>query len=288
MTNWRQPKAPGDPAVWGVEGGLSVGIPPTPGPKGLLRIYAPYLGQGPERMVNFIAIEPVAGGRRGFSELENRELWSASSREEASAPTKKLNAGTARRGTLSVFFGCEAFQNGAKVVVEARFRKDRPHEVTLRSFLAPGSAPVERVILTATMGNYGRLRRLLLKDRAVEAKNLWPEFRSDAPGFAPHRTFPASELKRHGREVEFSGETDEGDPAKVNYAPNTFPGWFYEGKPARHVWRARSVSGLVARVNARTTYWASSSPIPGGVAFENVELDAPFESGQEWVFAVEP
>ena len=286
--SWRQPRFPSDPAIWGVEGGLAVGIPPTPGPKGLLRIYAPYLGQGPLRMVNFIAIEPVAGGRRGFSELENLKLWCASSREEAYAPTKKLTAGTARRGTLSVFFGCEAFANGAKVIVEARFRKDRPHEVALRAYLAPGSAPVERVILTATMGNYGRLRRLILKGRQVLAKDLWPNFPPDAPGFAPHRSFPASELNRRGREVEFSAETDEADPTKGNYAPNTFTGWFYEGGPARHVWRARSAAGLVARVNARTTYWASTSPIPGGIAFENIELDAPFREGQEWVFAVEP
>ena len=29
-------------------------------------------------------------------------------------------------------------------------------------------------------------------------------------------------------------------------------------------------------------------PIPGGVAFENVELVAPFRSGQEFVFGVSP
>ena len=288
MTAWRQPKAPGDPAIWGIEGDIAVGIPPTPGPMGLLRIYAPYLNQGPLRMVNFIAIEPIVGGRRGFSELENRELWSAGSLEAAHMQAAKLTVGTVRRGTLSVFFGCEVFANGAKVVIEARFRKDRPHEVALRSFLAPGSAPVERVILTATMGNYGRLRRLILKDRVVEAKSLWPEFPPDDGSFAPHRTFPASELKRRGKEVEFSAETDEADPAKVSYAPNTFPGWFYEGKPARHAWRALRVPGLVGRVNARATYWASQSSIPGGIALENIELDAPFREGQEWVFAVEP
>src|SRR4051812_37516488 len=59
--------------IWGVKGGIAVGLWPTQGPRGLLRVYAPYLGQPPERMVNFIAIEPVAGGRRGYSELERSD-----------------------------------------------------------------------------------------------------------------------------------------------------------------------------------------------------------------------
>ena len=42
----------------------------------------------------------------------------------------------------------------------------------------------------------------------------------------------------------------------------------------------------MALVNARRTYWASDNPIPGGVSFENVELIAPFRSGQSWTFGV--
>ena len=33
-------------------------------------------------------------------------------------------------------------------------------------------------------------------------------------------------------------------------------------------------------VNGRYTYWASKSPIPGGIAYENFELTEPFQSGQ--------
>jgi hypothetical protein len=44
----------------------------------------------------------------------------------------------------------------------------------------------------------------------------------------------------------------------------------------------------VARVNARKTYWASQAAIPGGVAFENFELEAPFRPGQKLVFGITP
>src|SRR5262245_8183439 len=43
---WLRP-APGKRSepVWGVPGGIAVGLWPARGPRGLLRIYAPYLGQ---------------------------------------------------------------------------------------------------------------------------------------------------------------------------------------------------------------------------------------------------
>lgn len=272
---WRRPTpATSDLLIWGLKDGLAVGLAPTPGPLGLLRIYAPYLNQPYPRMVNFIAIEPVVGGRRGFSELENRAI--------------QHDDCQVRGKTLSVRFSVQTLANGAKPVIEAHFHTDRPYEVALRCFAAPGSAPMERCILTATMGNYGRLRKLFLKDRIVEAKTLWPSLAPDRLGFEPHRSFPARELVTMGREVALAAETDETDLLATTYAPNTYTGWFYEGKPARHVWRTRNVPGLVARVNARRTYWMSDAAIPGGLAFENIELNAPFVSGQEFIFAIEP
>jgi hypothetical protein len=44
-------------------------IPPT-APRGLIRIYAPFLDNPPGRVINFIAIEPIIDGKRGYSELE--------------------------------------------------------------------------------------------------------------------------------------------------------------------------------------------------------------------------
>jgi len=39
---------------WGIKGGIGVGIWPTGGPRGLIRVYTPYLGQGPRRVMNFV------------------------------------------------------------------------------------------------------------------------------------------------------------------------------------------------------------------------------------------
>jgi hypothetical protein len=72
---WVTP-AQGKPAqpVWGHANGMRVGIAPMPGPRGLLRIYTPYLGLAEGRMLNFIAVEPIPEGKsaRGYSELENK------------------------------------------------------------------------------------------------------------------------------------------------------------------------------------------------------------------------
>ena len=58
--------------VWGHAEGLRVGLWPLSGPRGLLRIYAPYLGQEDSRMINYIAVEPVLRGQtwRSLSEME--------------------------------------------------------------------------------------------------------------------------------------------------------------------------------------------------------------------------
>jgi hypothetical protein len=55
------------------------------------------------------------------------------------------------------------------------------------------------------------------------------------------------------------------------------------------IWRASGPTPeLEARVNGRTSYWASSSPIPGGTSYENFELVEPFMQGREFFFRVEP
>jgi hypothetical protein len=41
-------------------------------------------------------------------------------------------------------------------------------------------------------------------------------------------------------------------------------------------------------VNGRYSYWASSSPIPGGISFENFELKSPFKNGERFIFGVTP
>ncbi|MEV0715029.1 hypothetical protein [Asanoa sp. NPDC050611] len=281
---------------WGHADGLQIGLAPLPGPRGLLRVYAPYLGHDPDRVVNFIAVEPLPVGatERGFSELE----WSAldgergkriGSAAEPSAAFGPLSPGVvSSSGELTVYLPVERFDNGAHVYVRARFSPDQPHSVAVAAFHHPDSVPLARLTLTATMGNWARLRRLSLGARTVTPAELWPGFSGD--GFTEHARFGPDSLGRDASgAVVVSATTDEASPASASYAPGTAAHWHYVGRTAVQSWRAESPDpDLEVLVNGRACYWASSSPIPGGVSFENFEFGAAYRPGQEYVFSVTP
>lgn len=296
MVDWVRPD--GTPTAeprWGHRDGLQIGLAPLPGPRGLIRIYAPYLDQPRERLLNFVAVEPIPRGtdRRGFSELERSALdavpgkrfWSA---DRPGADTHAPARGVVDGQQLTVYVMVEPFDNGADVYVRVRFDARRPHEVAFAGFANPASVPLDRLVLTATMGNWARLRQLHLRDRVVEPSGLWPDHSGD--GFTAHARFGLDELARDpdGAAV-VTATPDEADPTAAAYAPGTAEHWHYVGRRARQGWRvADPAPGLEAWVNGRYTYWASTAPIPGGVAYENVELVQPFAPGQEYVFTVEP
>ncbi|RIK74381.1 MAG: hypothetical protein DCC67_16665 [Planctomycetota bacterium] len=253
--------------------------------------------------MNFMAVEPIAKGQtgRGLSELEfsrldqkpGKRFWSRNDLADSSplSPTPPATGWLESVDgveCLRVYVLVERFDNGAHVYVRLTFRADRPHEVGVATFAHADSTPLEHCIITATMGNYARLRRLELADRTVEAAELWPAYRGD--GFTPHARFPLGELKRtpSGAAVA-AAVSNEPDPESAAYAPGTREGWRYVGRPARQYWRSdHPPDGLEVLVNGRTVYWASQSSIPGGVAFENFEMVAPFRNGEEFWFGVEP
>jgi hypothetical protein len=70
--------------------------------------------------------------------------------------------------------------------------------------------------------------------------------------------------------------------------PGVHPAWQYTGKKTTQYWRTADVPGLVVRANGRETFWASKTPIPGGISFENFETEAPYKVGQEFWFGVTP
>lgn len=288
--------------VWGVKGGISIGLWPTGGPRGLFRIYTPYLGQSRLRMINYIAVEPIVGRSRGLSELERstldgvdgKAMWTTDERPAAGKPIepwKPARGVTAREGdaeTLTFWVSVEPFGNGARPLVRVRFRSNRPHEVELATHAAEGSARMKACVLTATMGNYARLRRLWLADETVDAAGVWPDPRPGKTGFVAAREWAADRLHTREGEVIVAATPDEEDPESATYDDSVPPWWRYEGKVATQYWATSPVEGLLARVNGRTTFWASKAPIPGGISFENFELQAPFAEGQVFRFGVTP
>lgn len=287
---------------WGHPEGMQLGLHPLSGPRGLLRLFTPYLGQPRDRLLNFIAVEPIPAGRsaRGFSELERSRLddapglrmWASEDAADGAPGDPRQPA----RGTITVVdgverlivdVGMEPFANGADVWVRAEFRKDRPHEISVAAYRREGSVELAACVLTATMGNWARLRELELADRRVSAGELWPEYRD--VHFAEHASFAVGELRREGDEVVVSAVPDELEPHLAEHAPGTKEHWFYVGTRGVQTWRAADPDpALVVQVNGRHTYWMSEAPIPGGIAFENFELVEPFRQGRAFTFAAEP
>jgi hypothetical protein len=253
-------------------------------------------------MVNYIAIEPLVNGVRGQSELETGSqgrqsglaMWTGDTPAAATTPAEPSvpSPGRVERSggveALTFFLATEPFRNRARPVLQVTLRTDRPREVGVRVGAAPGSARMDACVLSATMGNYGRLRRLWLRGEVVDARRVWPDFEADGLGFAPWRAWGRERLLKRGDDLLAAATSDEADLTRAEYDPGVPPHWRYEGKPATQYWRTADASGAVVRVNGRTTYWGNGGAIPGGVSYENFEIQAPFREGQEFWFGVTP
>ncbi|MBQ4278806.1 MAG: hypothetical protein IJC16_02465 [Rikenellaceae bacterium] len=303
---WLRP-AQGEAAqpIWGFVDGIRVGIAPLGGPRGLLRIYTPYMGQPDMRLINFMAIEPIPAGdiHRGLSELEHSKLddrqgkrfWSS----DDSLAVEPLDPTRPARGVVStidgeqaltVYIFSEPFDNGAKVYVRLRFYASRPHEFEMATFARNDSKPLRNCILTATMGNWARLRNLYLRKGEMKVStDLWPDY-TDIH-FAPHDTTAVDQMirDRRKRTVYFIAAPNEMDAVNVTYDPKTTSGWFYQGDRGTQYWyKVNPDPELIGLVNGRYCYWAGQAPIPGGIAYENFELVEPFKQGATFVFGIAP
>lgn len=286
--------------VWGIKDGIGVGLWPTRGPRGLIRIYTPYLGQGWLRPINYIAIEPIVKGKRGFSEMEQSQLnevqglamWTS---DELEDHPKMRNPWEPARGkvikidgvnALTFFVYIECFKNGAQPVIQVILREDRPYEITLRSFASKDSTKMDSCILSATMGNYAHLRLLWLNGEVVDSRKLWPDFTGD--GFAKGCKWETKRLFSVDGDIIVAAMSDEENPANAEYADDVPSGWKYKGKPGIQYWRTIAQKNISVQVNGRRVYWKTNSEIPGGIAYENFELQLPYISGQELRFGVTP
>jgi hypothetical protein len=292
--DWLRPGPDGRP-IWGIPGGIRFAIfpgsvegPDVGGPRGLIRLGYPAMGPDGYLMLNFIAIEPIVNGVRNLSELDEGGDGKQGMRLSTPVPADPGRIETPADGVerLHVRIDCERFKNGAHVFVNATLRADRPNEVHLTVHQMPGSAPIEKCVLTATMGNKARIRRVALKDGELSSQAIFGSYTGNDFADPPHFE-NADRLARNSEGdvvVPFYG--DEENPAAVHP-----PGWDYPGRKLTQYWRKPAGSpqnNLRLRVNARYKYWLSVDPIPGGVAFENVELEDNVADGESWVYGITP
>ena len=289
---------------WGFKNGIQVGIAPTAGPRGLLRIYTPYLDHPDDYVTNFIAIEPIpadGGDFRGLSELEKSNIdgrngkifWSSDDdildENDKKAPAKGVIETINGEQALTLYIFCERFNNGVSPYVRLRFRESKPYEIELETYTVKDGTPEpDYCILTATMGNKMRLRNLFCKDRVYNSLKLWPDYRGE--GFVPHFVVPSSEMHSSADgAIHFIAESDEADPASRELNEGTSRGWKYVGKKGVQYWiKPCDNAKTKGLVNGRYTYWASRNPIPEGIAYENFELKSPFIQGDRFIFGIAP
>jgi hypothetical protein len=310
-SQWIQPHAPGDPLIWGRKDGILFGLASPGGmrgPRGLIRVgvISPTTGQ-PE-LLNFIAVEPVILGpgsrssRMAFSELEpsrldpgehGKRLWvDLSSYDKSNLPAGTVQTFSGERNTpaierLSVQIDVERFSaNGAHVHLIASIDSDHPDELRLCVFADNDSPPIEELALTATMGNFERLRRLWLHRCVVDSRELMGSYTGDA--FTDPPNYPLRDMLRtaDGDAIVFASTNEEN--------PSSFPGtpsghWHYPLPRLTQYWRIEAHEiqpDLRVRFNGRRVYWASHDPVPGGIAYENFDVRQRYIPGQTYIFGV--
>ena len=310
---WIQPQASGDPPIWGRKDGIVFGLPSPGGlrgPRGLIRVGVISPTTGKPELLNYIAVEPVVLGpgsrssRMAFSELEpsrldpgerGKRLWvDLSSYDKANLPTGTLQTFPGERNRpvierLSVQIDVERFSaNDAHVHLIASIDSDHPDELRLSVFQDHDSPAIEELALTATMGNFERLRRLWLHRCVVDSRELMGNYTGDAFDDPPN--YPLRDMLR-------TGDGDAIVFATTNETtPSSFPGtpsghWHYPLPKLTQYWRiaAHEIQpDLRVRVNGRRVYWASHDVVPGGIAYENFDVRQRYVSGQTYIFGVTP
>jgi len=291
------PRKPGDPLVYGVKDGIAIALHPfglddreQGGPRGLIRVG--YQEEGKYYLINYIAVEPLVGSDRGYSELEKggdnhpgKRFWVGNSLKDGSIGKTGNIAGQIRETpdgrVLSFVLHVEPFANGARPVVEVSLFEKSPDRVRFRTFEGPDGKMMQRCVLTATMGNQLRYRFLWLRSEAVFAPSLYADY--TGTDFVEKESYGLTDLwqTKAGDRVAVI-TPDEFEPREVWPLPGA--AWHYDGKWMAQLWlkpKGTYDQSLQCRVNGRRVYWGGQVPIPGGIAFENFEFREDFRPGQE-------
>jgi len=322
---WIRPADGHAEAVWGIENGIVFSLwpygienrtarPYSGGPRGLIRIG--YQQRGEAYMMNFLAIEPVVNGEMEFSEISpsvvdgvwGKLLW-ASDRPDRSHyhPTAQTRGVVSQIGEgdrlveeLSVYILMERFANGAAPYLRLSIRSDRPEELAIQVFHHENSAPMDRCAITATMGNYARLRNLYLKDGVVSSKQVYAGY--DGIDFIEKEGYPGSRMLEDADGYLWAiAAGDETMDQLADWPDDPLArrkrNWRYRAPfKFTQYWRKEKQSAdpsLSVRVNGRARYWSGGTrdvsqylPIPGGPSFENFELREKYIPGQRFYYGL--
>lgn len=310
-SDWVRPQKKDDPLIWGRRDGIVFGLASNggiKGPRGLIRVGLYLPGEQQPQRLNYIAVEPVIKGpgtrpnRMAFSELEmsqldpgqrGKRMWVDAGSNNTALPEagvlETFHVGDASIERLSVRIDVEKFSaNGANVYVVASMDSDHPSELRLSTFAEPDSAPLQELTVTATMGNYERLRLLWLKDQVISSHKLFDDYTGEA--FDENAPYQLDQMIRNNdADALVYCTSDEKDPGKT--PGNATAHWPYTLPKLTQYWRVPGYDvqpDLRVRVNARRVYWASHAPVLGGIAFENFEVRERFVPGQTFIYGITP
>lgn len=323
-TGWIRPSEESSPSVWGIKNGIVFGLWPYAiesngesmggGPRGLIRIG--YEFKGIIYHINYIAIEPLVARQLEFSEISpskvddgwGKLMWASGTNHpgifapyaRSRGVIKHPDSANPEVEELSLYVYMEKFLNGAHPYLRLSIRSDRPEEICFEVFNQDGSAAIERCALTATMGNYSRLRLLHLKDQIIDSRKLYKGF--TGIDFVEKEGYPIGQMvKNKNGDFIVVAEPNESFEELSSWpqSPEYYARWNWRYRPffkLSQYWRKegpRIDSTLHVRVNGRAKYWSGGIndkskyiDIPGGPAFENFELREKYSPGQKVYFGI--
>lgn len=320
---WIRPEAVSGSKAWGIHNGIVFSLWPngvetgdkgTGGPRGLIRVGYEY--QGKVYLINYIAIEPVVDGKIEFSEISpstidgrwGKLFWASDSETDNAYNPASLSRGVISHPDrnkpeteeLTLFIFTEQFLDKADPYLKLSIRSDRPEEIGIEIYNKPNSAKMDRCALTATMGNYSRLRLLHLNNEVIDSRKLYRDY--NGIGFIEKETYPVDKFLRlkDGSPIAIvtSNETlNELSSWPTDSAYYAKKGWRYRPDlKLTQYWRKDAAGydrSTVVRVNGRAKYWAVASndpkhyvDLPGGPAFENFELRERYYPGQKFYYGL--
>lgn len=321
---WIRPEGTDDPALWGIRNGIVFALWPYGletekslyggGPRGLVRMGFEH--DGKKYLLNFLAIEPVVKGDIEFSEISpsmadgrwGKLMWASDDANPTSFHPTANTTGYITRPDLensaieelAVYVFIERFMSGAHPYLRLSIRNDRPEEVCIEVFNREDSDSMDFCNITATMGNYSRLRQIHLKNKTIDARKLYKDY--TGIDFVEKETYPVEDFLQsdHGDYFAFA-TTNESLEELMDWPADSLAkrrgSWKYR-PPVKltQYWRKEKPkpnANLHLRVNGRYKYWSGGSrdeslymEIPGGASFENFELREKYHKGQKLYYGI--